>query len=98
MSARIIDGKAIAQQVRQEVTKGVERFVTQHGRPPGLHVILAGDDPGSAVYVRGKEKAAKEAGMVGEVHRLDASVSESALLGLVRELNADAAVDGILVQ
>lgn len=98
MSARIIDGKAIAQQVRGEVAKGVERFAAQYGRPPSLHVILAGEDPGSAVYVRGKEKAAKEAGMVGEVHRLTASIGERALLGLVRELNADPLVDGILVQ
>lgn len=98
MTARIIDGKAIAQQVRNEVAKGVERFVAQWGRAPGLHVILAGDDPGSTVYVRGKEKAAGEVGMKGVVHRLDANVSESALLGLVRELNADNTVDGLLVQ
>ena len=98
MTARIIDGKAIAQQVRSEVAKGVEHFVAQWGRAPGLHVILAGDDPGSAVYVRGKEKAAGEVGMKGVVHRLDASVSESALLGLIRELNADDTVDGLLVQ
>jgi methylenetetrahydrofolate dehydrogenase (NADP+)/methenyltetrahydrofolate cyclohydrolase len=98
MTARIIDGKAIAQQVRNEVAKGVARFVAQWGRAPGLHVILAGDDSGSAVYVRGKEKAAAQAGMNGVVHRLKADVSESTLLGLIRELNADDAVDGLLVQ
>jgi len=98
MSARIIDGKAIAQQVRCEVAKGVELFVSRHGRAPGLHVILAGDDPGSAVYVRGKEKAAIEAGMSGEVHRLGASTTQRDLLGLIGELNADDTVDGILVQ
>jgi len=98
MTARIIDGKLIAQQVRSEVAKGVAHFVEQRGRPPGLHVILAGDDSGSAVYVRGKEKAAAEAGMNGVVHRLTADVSESALLGLITELNADKTVDGLLVQ
>jgi methylenetetrahydrofolate dehydrogenase (NADP+) / methenyltetrahydrofolate cyclohydrolase len=98
MTARIIDGKAIAQQVRGEVAKGVEHFVAQWRRAPGLHVILAGDDPGSAVYVRGKEKAAGEVGMKGVVHRLHADVSESTLLGLIGELNTDDTVDGILVQ
>jgi methylenetetrahydrofolate dehydrogenase (NADP+)/methenyltetrahydrofolate cyclohydrolase len=98
MAARIIDGKAIAQQVRGEVAQGVERFTAQWGHAPGLHVVLAGDDPGSAVYVRGKEKAAVEVGMKGVVHRLNADVSETALLGLIRELNADDTVDGLLVQ
>jgi methylenetetrahydrofolate dehydrogenase (NADP+)/methenyltetrahydrofolate cyclohydrolase len=63
-----------------------------------LHVVLAGDDPASAVYVRSKEKMAGEIGMVGEVHRLPATVSEGELLGLVQRLNADPAIDGILVQ
>jgi methylenetetrahydrofolate dehydrogenase (NADP+)/methenyltetrahydrofolate cyclohydrolase len=98
MNARVIDGKAVAQKVRNEVARGVEDFVSRWGRAPGLHVILAGDDPGSASYVRGKEKAAKEVGMKGEVHRLDAQVSEATLLRLVSELNRDDSVDGILVQ
>ncbi len=96
--ARLIDGKAVAKAVRDEVARGVDAFRNQHGRAPGLHVVLAGDDQASAVYVRNKEKAAAEVGMVGKVHRLPASVSESELLGLVGELNADDAVDGILVQ
>jgi len=96
--AKLIDGKAIAQAVRNEVARGVAEFRAQHGRAPGLHVILAGDDPASAVYVRSKEKAAAEVGMEGKVHRLPASVSESTLLGLVAELNRDPSVDGILVQ
>lgn len=96
--AKLIDGKAVAQTVRNEVARGVAEFRAQHGRAPGLHVILAGDDPASAVYVRNKEKAALEVGMEGKVHRLPASVSESTLLGLVAELNRDANVDGILVQ
>jgi len=98
MTARIIDGRSIAQQVRTEVAAGVKSFREKYGRMPGLHVVLAGDDSGSAVYVRGKEKAAFEAGMKGEVHRLPASVSSEELLSLVRKLNADPAVDGILVQ
>jgi methylenetetrahydrofolate dehydrogenase (NADP+)/methenyltetrahydrofolate cyclohydrolase len=96
--AQIIDGKAVAQTVRNEVARGVADFRVQHGRVPGLHVILAGDDPASTVYVRNKEKAALEVGMEGKVHRLPASVSQSALLGLVAELNRDPNVDGILVQ
>ena len=96
--ATIIDGKAVAQTVRGEVARGVAAFRAEFGRAPGLHVILAGDDPASAVYVRNKEKAAVEVGMDGKVHRLPASVSEDALLGLVRELDADERVDGILVQ
>ena len=96
--ARLIDGKAVAKIVRDEVARGVTAFRERHGRAPGLHVILAGDDPASAVYVRNKEKAAAEVGMIGEVHRLPASVSEAELLGWVERLNADPAVDGILIQ
>jgi methylenetetrahydrofolate dehydrogenase (NADP+)/methenyltetrahydrofolate cyclohydrolase len=96
--ATLIDGKEVAKTVREEVARGVADFRAKHGRAPGLHVVLAGDDPASAVYVKGKEKAAEEAGLAGKVHRLPASVSEDALLGLVRELNQDDTVDGILVQ
>jgi methylenetetrahydrofolate dehydrogenase (NADP+)/methenyltetrahydrofolate cyclohydrolase len=96
--ANVIDGKVIAASVRAEVARGVAEFRAQHGRAPGLHVVLAGDDPASAVYVRAKEKAASEVGMAGEVHRLPASVTEAELLGRVQELNRDPNVDGILVQ
>jgi len=96
--AKIIDGKAVAQTVRNEVARGVAEFRAAHGRAPGLHVILAGEDPASTVYVRNKEKAALEVGMEGRVHRLPASVSQAQLLGLVGELNRDPTVDGILVQ
>jgi methylenetetrahydrofolate dehydrogenase (NADP+) / methenyltetrahydrofolate cyclohydrolase len=96
--AELIDGKEVARLVREEVARGVAEFKAAYGRAPGLHVVLAGDDQASAVYVRGKEKAAEEAGIAGKVHRLPGSVGEDALLGLVRELNRDAAVDGILVQ
>ncbi|MCC6214019.1 MAG: bifunctional methylenetetrahydrofolate dehydrogenase/methenyltetrahydrofolate cyclohydrolase FolD [Polyangiaceae bacterium] len=96
--ARLLDGKAVAAEVRREVARGVDAFVTAHGRRPGLDVVLAGEDPASQVYVRNKEKAALEVGIAGRVHRLSADVSQAALLGLVAQLNADAAVDGILVQ
>jgi methylenetetrahydrofolate dehydrogenase (NADP+)/methenyltetrahydrofolate cyclohydrolase len=96
--ARIIDGKAIAAKVRAEVGERARAFATRHGRAPALHVVLVGDDPASHVYVKGKEKAAQELALGGKVHRLPATTSEAALLGLVRELNQAADVDGILVQ
>jgi methylenetetrahydrofolate dehydrogenase (NADP+)/methenyltetrahydrofolate cyclohydrolase len=96
--AQLIDGKAIAKQVRDEVAAGVRAFEAKIGRKPGLHVVLAGDDPASAVYVKNKEKAALEVGMAGKVHRLPASVTESEMLALVKQLNEDPNVDGILVQ
>ncbi|MEZ4296090.1 MAG: bifunctional methylenetetrahydrofolate dehydrogenase/methenyltetrahydrofolate cyclohydrolase FolD [Polyangiaceae bacterium] len=98
MSAQILDGKAIGQKVRDEVKVGVAAFVARHGRPPGLDVVLVGEDPASAVYTRNKEKAAGEAGMRGKLHRLPAETTETELLDLVAALNADPAVDGILVQ
>ncbi len=94
----VLDGKQIAAKVRAEVAAEVARFAARHGRPPALHVVLAGDDPASAVYVRNKERAAMEVGMAGEVHRLPASVSHGELLALVRKLAGDDRIDGILVQ
>ena len=96
--ARILDGKAIAKLVRDEVARDTETFRARAGRAPGLHVVLAGDDPGSVIYVRNKEKAAAEVGFAGKVHRLPSTVSEQELLELVQSLNQDATVDGILVQ
>jgi methylenetetrahydrofolate dehydrogenase (NADP+)/methenyltetrahydrofolate cyclohydrolase len=96
--AQIIDGKAVAQKVRDEVKLAVATFVAAHGRAPGLHVVLVGDDPASAVYVGGKEKAAAEVGLAGKVYRLPGDTTEAELLALVRQLNADDDVDGILVQ
>jgi methylenetetrahydrofolate dehydrogenase (NADP+)/methenyltetrahydrofolate cyclohydrolase len=96
--AQIIDGKAVSQKVRDEVKAGVAAFKAEHGRAPGLHVILVGDDQASAVYVGSKEKAAAEVGMDGKVYRLPASTSEAELLERVRQLNLDPNVDGILVQ
>ena len=94
MAARVIDGRARAAAVRAEVARGVARLA----RAPGLAVVLVGDDPASAVYVRNKGRACREAGMIGFEHRLPADTTQGTLLALVARLNADAAVDGILVQ
>jgi methylenetetrahydrofolate dehydrogenase (NADP+)/methenyltetrahydrofolate cyclohydrolase len=96
--ARLIDGKLIARKVRDEVALRVGRCRQAHGRAPALHVVLAGDDPASAVYVRNKEKFAKQVGLDGQVHRLPASVEEAEVLARVQALNEDPTVDGILVQ
>ncbi|HEY2746491.1 MAG TPA: bifunctional methylenetetrahydrofolate dehydrogenase/methenyltetrahydrofolate cyclohydrolase FolD [Polyangia bacterium] len=97
MSADIIDGKAIAARVRAEVKAEAEKLA-KSGVTPGLAVVLVGEDPASQVYVRNKSKAAAEAGIATFDHKLAADTSEATLLGLVRELNADVRVDGILVQ
>lgn len=98
MSAQLIDGKARAAALRAEVAQGVAAFTAAHGRAPGLTVVLVGDDPASAVYVGSKGKATREAGMVSGEYRLPASTPEADLLALIAQLNADPAVDGILVQ
>lgn len=98
MAATIIDGKALAQKVREEVRVRAKAFEEAFGRKPGLHVILVGDDPASQVYVRNKERAAEKDGLAGLVHRLPADTSQETLLAKVRELNEDDAIDGILVQ
>jgi methylenetetrahydrofolate dehydrogenase (NADP+)/methenyltetrahydrofolate cyclohydrolase len=98
MSARILDGKGLAETVRGEVRERVKRFVEAHGRPPALHVLVVGDDPASVLYTRSKEKACHEVGMVGRLHALPASTAEAELLRRIAELNADPTVDGILVQ
>ena len=98
MTARIIDGKAHAAALRAQVAGEVARFHAATGRVPGLAVVLVGDDPASAVYVRNKGRVTREAGMQGFEHRLPADVSQDALLALVDQLNAERAVDGILVQ
>jgi methylenetetrahydrofolate dehydrogenase (NADP+)/methenyltetrahydrofolate cyclohydrolase len=98
MAARILDGKALAQSVRAEIRTAIEAFRAEHGRVPGLDVVLVGDDPASVVYTRNKESASKEVGMRGRLHTLPAATSEADLMALVRQLNADPAVDGILVQ
>jgi methylenetetrahydrofolate dehydrogenase (NADP+)/methenyltetrahydrofolate cyclohydrolase len=98
MTARLIDGKAAAAGLRAKVAIEVAKFRVARGRAPGLAVVLVGEDPASAIYVRNKGKATIEAGMESFEHRLPADTSESELLTLVDRLNADARVDGILVQ
>jgi methylenetetrahydrofolate dehydrogenase (NADP+)/methenyltetrahydrofolate cyclohydrolase len=98
MTAQLIDGKAISQKVRDEVKEKVAAFVARHGRAPGLDVVLVGENPASLSYTKNKEKMAKEAGMKGKLHKLPAETTEAELLALIAALNADATVDGILVQ
>jgi methylenetetrahydrofolate dehydrogenase (NADP+)/methenyltetrahydrofolate cyclohydrolase len=98
MTARILDGKTLAQSVREEVRAGVEAFRAKYGRAPGLDVVLVGDDPASAIYTRNKEKASHQVGMRGKLHVLPATIREEELAVLVDKLNADDAIDGILVQ
>jgi methylenetetrahydrofolate dehydrogenase (NADP+)/methenyltetrahydrofolate cyclohydrolase len=96
---RVIDGKAVAAEVRARVARGVEEFVTAHdGAVPGLATVLVGDDPASHVYVGNKRKSTEEVGMRSVHHGLDATISQEDLLALVAALNADDEVDGILVQ
>ena len=98
MSADIIDGKAFAGALRARIAEMVAAFRQASGRAPGLAVVLVGEDPASQVYVRSKHKATVEAGMESIEHRLPASATQEELLALVRRLNADDGVDGILVQ
>jgi methylenetetrahydrofolate dehydrogenase (NADP+)/methenyltetrahydrofolate cyclohydrolase len=97
VSARVLDGKALAAQVKQEVAARVAA-VKARGVTPGLAVVLVGDDPASAVYVRSKAKDARECGITAFDHKLPADVSQATLLALVARLGADPSVHGILVQ
>ena len=94
MTARIIDGKAVAATLRAELAARVATLAFQ----PGLTVILVGDDPASAVYVRSKDRAAKEAGILAQTIRMPAETAQASLLAEIARLNADPEVDGILVQ
>jgi len=98
MTARTIDGKAFAAALRARVAEGAAKVLAEGGRKPGLAVVLVGDDPASSVYVRSKGKATVAAGMESFEHRLPETTSEAELVALVDGLNADPAVDGILVQ
>ena len=97
MTARILDGAALAQAIRTEVAQDVVRLAAT-GRTPGLAVVIVGEDPASQVYVRAKGKACVEAGMQSETLTLPASTGQADLLAIVDRLNADPAVHGILVQ
>ncbi len=98
MSAKILDGKTIADELRGQVAQEAAKISAKLGRKPGLAAVLVGEDPASQAYVKSKAKATNEAGMVSFEHRLPGSASEQDLLALIAKLNADNAVDGILVQ
>ena len=96
--ALLLDGKAVAARVRAEVAVRAAEFAARHGRRPGLAVVQVGEDPASSVYVRNKRKSSLEAGIESFAHDLPASTPETEILALVRALNHDERVDGILIQ
>jgi methylenetetrahydrofolate dehydrogenase (NADP+)/methenyltetrahydrofolate cyclohydrolase len=98
MTANILDGKAVAAKQRQKSAARAAEFLQKFGRAPGLAVVKVGEDPASAVYVRNKRKACEECGIASFAHDLAATTSREELLALIRALNADDRVDGILVQ
>jgi methylenetetrahydrofolate dehydrogenase (NADP+)/methenyltetrahydrofolate cyclohydrolase len=98
LAARILDGKALAEKIKNQVAADVASLRTRTGRVPGLTVVLVGENPASQVYVRNKQNACKAAGMRGTLLRLPADVAESQLLATIDALNADPDVHGILVQ
>lgn len=98
MTAQLLDGKAIAAKVREEVKQHAAAITAKHGRPPGIAVVRVGDDAASQVYVTSKEKTARELGFGSWHHHFPATLSQGELLAVVQKLNADPAVDGILVQ
>lgn len=98
MSARKLDGVATAATIRAELVPKVQAFTAKAGRAPSLHILLVGDDPGSQVYVRNKERAGREAGLDVVIHRLPAASSAESVMAEVRALNEDDGCDGILVQ
>jgi methylenetetrahydrofolate dehydrogenase (NADP+)/methenyltetrahydrofolate cyclohydrolase len=97
-SDKIIDGKALAEGLRESIAVEVAKLRADHGLVPGLAVVLVGEDPASQVYVRNKGKAAEAAGIAASDHRLDATTSQEELVALVQRLNDDPSVHGILVQ
>jgi methylenetetrahydrofolate dehydrogenase (NADP+)/methenyltetrahydrofolate cyclohydrolase len=98
MTARIIDGKAIAAGLKAEIRRATDALAARGGRRPGLAVVMVGDNPASAVYVRNKRKACEETGIVSVAHDLPHSTTQVELLQLIDRLNADPQIDGILVQ
>jgi methylenetetrahydrofolate dehydrogenase (NADP+)/methenyltetrahydrofolate cyclohydrolase len=98
MTAKLIDGKAIAAKVRQSVKQRIDERLANQQRPPGLAVILVGQDPASEIYVRNKRKACDEAGVISRSFDLPIDTSEQELLTLINDLNRDDSIDGILVQ
>lgn len=98
MTAKILDGKATAQLIRDEIAREVKAWVSGGGRVPGLTAVLVGDDPASHVYVRNKHRACEDAGIDGRIERLTADTTQAQLLDLIDTLNRDPNVHGILVQ
>jgi len=98
VTARIIDGKAIAQHTREQIARDVAAFVERTGRRPGLATILVGEDPASAIYVGGKQKACREVGIEPFDHRLTVNATTEEVEALIARLNADETVSGILCQ
>jgi methylenetetrahydrofolate dehydrogenase (NADP+)/methenyltetrahydrofolate cyclohydrolase len=98
MAATILDGKALAKSLRTKLATEVAEITAKLGRPPGLSVVLVGEDPASKIYVRNKEKAAKEVGVVSEVIRLPATSTQEAVVATVERLNKSESVDAFLVQ
>ncbi|MFP6610734.1 MAG: bifunctional methylenetetrahydrofolate dehydrogenase/methenyltetrahydrofolate cyclohydrolase FolD [Pirellulales bacterium] len=98
MTARILDGKALARKIEAEIADDVVEFIQNNVLAPRLDVVLVGEDPASEVYVRGKRRACERVGIDGQLHRLADDVAEDELLGLIAKLNGDDAVHGILVQ
>jgi methylenetetrahydrofolate dehydrogenase (NADP+)/methenyltetrahydrofolate cyclohydrolase len=96
--ATIIDGKAVAARVREEVAAGVSALVAETGAAPGLATVLVGEDPGSAIYVANTQKASAEVGIEGRDHRLAADVTQDEVADLLASLNDDPAISGILLQ
>jgi methylenetetrahydrofolate dehydrogenase (NADP+)/methenyltetrahydrofolate cyclohydrolase len=98
MSAKIIDGKALAEKIKAEIRSATDALAAAGRRRPGLAVLMVGDSAASQVYVRNKRRSCEQAGIVSSAHDLPASTSEAELLALIGLLNGDAAIDGILVQ
>jgi len=98
MSARIIDGKAVAADIRKQVKGSIDERLAKNLRQPGLAVVLVGHDPASEIYVRNKRNACAEAGLLSRSHDLPTDTSQQQLLDLIDELNEDPTIDGILVQ
>jgi methylenetetrahydrofolate dehydrogenase (NADP+) / methenyltetrahydrofolate cyclohydrolase len=98
VAARVLDGVAVAKQIREELRSRIDAFNSRAGRPPGLGIVLVGEDPASEIYVRGKLKSAAESGLRADLERLPADAPLSQLLAVVDRLNRSDAHDGILVQ
>ena len=98
MDSKIIDGIVLSRQVKSEVSDSVKRLKMETGRSPGLSVVLVGDDPASAIYVRNKQRGADEVGILGETISMPKSATENEVIRVVNELNSDPNCDGILVQ